>query len=599
MQARKLLIYSGLLVLLIILASFVFATILVWVRLLSDDPLSSGDSAAYPLLQSTVGLAISAVASSVALLLALRSVQSAEKERTIALLDIYQPEITALVEEANALQDRLRDVVQSIHATALAGTHLTRARLFEDYRRNKVPNEALRAVLAARKAQAIAAHQAAYGREPDPKNPPDDIILADDADDYFGSVIYNLPDFDRAGFAELQRLGVGRVPYWPNEEKLTERQLSVPAAVLAFDAALDHLHRELNSFVTQLTSPRSGLLHTVLSRRFADLMSGPFAALGAHLARPVNPYDNVAQRHGTVWPVPDLAAEGYHALTRLPVLFELHYPIGFLRSADMPGALMPAEALPESCFHSRLRILDVTKTEGGAAALRGFPLRGPATPEALGALLGRFLPCISHHGVAKPFSITLMQGDRHFSGAPSLDDLSPDEIAELYPDDPYAGDFEDPPEETEEEFHARIENMAPPPDDDFAPTPDLSAPPPEESIRHSPAFYRHIDHYPGEGDGEAPAFSPVFVWAIPLLVRLISPIGVLRELTGAMADLDLDGDLLQRHLRLQMLRLYSYEAFGDPSSPPQPVPDRLSHWASEHACVNPTRDLWEDAPTKS
>lgn len=594
MQARKLLIYSGLLVLLIILASFVFATILVWVRLLSDDPLSSGDSAAYPLLQSTVGLAISAVASSVALLLALRSVQSAEKERTIALLDIYQPEITALVEETNTLQDRLLDVIRAMHATALAGAHLTRARLFEDYRRDQRPNNVLRAVLAARKQAMIDDHRAVYGKDPDPKDLPDHIALADDPDDFFGSVLYHLPDYDRAGFADMQRLGVGPVPYWPHEDSFTKTHLSVAAAVPAFDAAQARLRQELEAFITQLTSPRSGLLHTVLSRRFASLISGPFAPLGAHLARPVNPHDTVAQRHGTVWPVPNLGAEGYHALTRLPDLFGRYDPLAFLRSADMPGALLAADAVPKACFDSRLRILDVTHTEGAAMASLGFPLRGPATPEALGALLGRFLPCLSHHGIATPFSITQAQADRHFDGAPSFDDLSADKIADLYPDA-----SEERPEQTEEENRAWFETLGPPPEADFAPPPDLSAPPPEESIRHTPAFYRHIDHYPGGADGDAPAFSPVFVWAIPLLVRLISPIGVLRALTEAMADLDLDGDLLQRHLRLQMLRLYSYEAFGDPSSPPQPVPDRLSHWATERARANPSRDLWDDAPAKS
>ncbi|NEX47335.1 hypothetical protein [Pseudotabrizicola algicola] len=598
MQARKLLIYSGLLVLLIILASFVFATILVWVRLLSDDPLSSGDSAAYPLLQSTVGLAISAVASSVALLLALRSVQSAEKERTIALLDIYQPEITALVEEANALQDRLRDVVLAMRATALAGAHLTRARLFEDYRRDRVPGDALRAVLAARKARAIDAHRAACGKDPDPEDLPEHIALADDPDDYFGEVIYRLPGFDRAAFAEQQRAGFGHVPYWPQEQKLTDEQLSVPAAAQTFDASLDTLRRELEGFVTDVTSPRSGLLHTVLSRRFAGLVTGPFAPLGAHLAQPVNRQDSVAQQDGTVWPVPDLAAEGYHALTRVPALFGRHLPLAFLRSADMPDALLPADALPDACFHSRLRILDVTKTEGEAAALRGFPLRGPATPEALGLLLGRFLPCITHFKVAQPTSILMMQADRHFHDSPGLDDLSADEIAAMYPADLAESAGDDLPPETPDEWVSRMQRDGlVPPEDDFPAEASPFMPPPEEDSHHSPAFYRHIDHYPD--DDEACAFSPVFVWVIPLLVRLISPIGVLRELTDAMADLDLDGDLLQRHLRLQMLRLYSYEAFGDPSSAPVPVPDRLGHWAAERARANPARDLWDDRPARS
>jgi hypothetical protein len=597
MQTRKLLIYSGLMVLLIVFASFVFATILAWVRLMSDDPLSSGDSAAYPLIQSTVGLAISAVASSVALLLALRSVQSAEKERTIALLDIYQPEITALVEEANALQDGLRDLVLAMRGAALAGAHLTRARLFADYTRDKVPNAALRSVLAARKAQAIAAHRAAYGKDPDAENPPDDIRLADDPDDFFGEVIYDLPGYDRAGFANWQRAGFGRVPHWPDERAFTEDALSVPAAASAFDAHLENVQRGLNSFVTVLTSPRSGLLHTVLSRRYASLMTGPYAALGAHLAQPVNPEDRVPQRDGTVVPVPDLAAEGYHALTSLPLLFDRHHPLAVMRSRDMPEALLPASALPDACFDSRLRILDVTPTEDDAARRRGFPLRGPATPEALGQALGRFLPCVSHFGISQPVSITLLQADRHFSGAPSLDDLSDDDVAALLQSYPPGDHDEEPPEETEEERFARLERLGPPPEPPEADQPpdwDPFTPVPEETTRHSAAFYRHIDHYPDAGD--APAFSPVFVWIIPLLVRLISPIGVLRELTAAMADLDLDGDLLQRHLRLQMLRLYSFEAFGDPSSPPAQVPDRLDHWAVERAKANPARDLWDDRP---
>jgi hypothetical protein len=540
-------VYAAILLLAIVLVSVLFAAVLLWLRLFSDVPLSSGESAAYPPVQSTLGLAISAVASSVALVLALRSVQSSDKDRTIALLDIYLPEVSALVEEANALQDRLRDALLAMRKVAFAGSHLTVARLFHDYAATGQVSDGLKLVLDRRKTAMIEAFRKDYGVDPGP-DLPEEIALDDDADDFLGEVLYDIPGFDRQDFEHDRRSGVahGRFPHWQWYRDFMAEHFAMDRASADLHSALDQARQAFDAFCKDASSPRSGLMHRVLSRRFDELLAGPYAALPSHLARPAHPqFDGFAR-----WPTPDLRARGYASIGDLPDLFPRFEPLAFTRTKDCADAVLSKARLPEGGFFKRLRSLEQSADRLRAGAAQPGPPNGADSPEALGACLGRFLPVISHFRTSRPISVI---------------EMADPEFALRHADGPENGDQHSP--QPEGRSH----------------TLDL------DPVAFSPAFFRLVDHFPDPKD--APAFSPVFVWIIPLLIRLISPLGVLQELSAAMADLDLDGDLLERHLRLQLLRLYTYEAFGDHGTSPQAVPAVQATTEAESSRASPNRLL--------
>lgn len=482
-------ILFGVLLFSIFLASMLFA-----LNYFLNLSLRDGSSAAYSIVEVTLGISITAVASVVALILAVRSLKSSDKEKTIGLLGIYQPEITELFNLLNHRQELLRDFLQATAQVAKEARHFSNCQYYEAFRNPDIYVSRLNAIELRKSDQ-----------------------LKIRIGDYKKHSIYEMGKIE-SDFVETSKSdgffielcgGLGKVP--SNEvdlRKHLDKEFRIDEASDRFSKSYEEAADSFKVLCQELGAPSSGLYHRVLSGSFNSLYEGPFKALDQHLYPPV-----IAAMDGEIfnskWPKLQMSKDRYLILTQIPKLFESYEPIHFLKASQLSRNFVGPDKLLPEYFQREMKNIP------------GFHYRGCTTPEQLGEALGRFLPVVSGY-----FRETTLG-----------------ELQAFPLDDQGAGGTED----------------------------GVTA------ISMGGAVF--ADFYPCSEFSNY--YSPVFTWLIPLYIRVLSPESCLSALREILVSLDMDGDLLERHLHVQGTNLYSFEAFGDSRTKAGVVPTLGQQTANE------------------
>ncbi|WP_226628447.1 hypothetical protein [Alloyangia pacifica] len=366
----------------------IFGAILFGLSIVMEVPIEKGDSGSYNFLQGTLGLAITSVASVVALLLAVKSLQSSDREITAGIIGLHDSEISELIKSANNAQDKLRDFIDA----CIDNMHAGRALRF--------------AILAK------ARSKTQMGQFAPEKYENDEIFSIEDLgdldwrvldDDLREKICQFSGEIQESLEASLQEASA---KFYGSEDKRfssktgwgiyeLDSYLRKSARLLVieetgkwrdFDEAASKYfetyqicRNALEEFTTALIGAESGLFHRVLSESFDQLIDGELKYTKSIILQERIEFASSLTCNSKDFPSADFDLDRYLSLQDLPELFDLLSPISLLKFGNIKRSIIEYGLTKE---HLRRRLYL------GSDIL----FRGPDTPEKLGKILAPTLP---------------------------------------------------------------------------------------------------------------------------------------------------------------------------------------------------------------
>lgn len=351
----------------IAITAMLFGGLLISLSLLFQKPLTEDGSFTYSLFEMTIGLSVTAVASVVALLLAIRAIKSSEQEKTIALLEIYQPEISELFNLLNERQLLLGKFLEESVNLSEKAQHVTNCLFYDAFINGSDSSEIFRAFENRKEELRRQVVEESKKHGLDESEQLMYFEVRNDGADFFVSRAARDGDSDFTDEAWLSNV------------------YDLDIAMHAFQEVYQEVASLFKELCLETISPDSGLYHRVISGSFDSITNKDIEARDSHLFPP-----HVAEIGGEFfnsrWPKISLSDNQYIVLSNLFELFENYEPVHFLKASRLNENFIDKRKLKAEFFHRKIK------------NIAGFNHRGAETPEDLGRLLGRFMPVVCGYG---------------------------------------------------------------------------------------------------------------------------------------------------------------------------------------------------------